>query len=232
MNKTKIEWTQFTWNPITGCSHGCWYCYAKKLYRRFPALGNPNFVPKFFPERLKELSKLKKPSLIFVCSVADLFAEWTAPEWREAVLAKMRWHPPHTYQLLTKSPEGIPKGANFGDNVWVGVTVSQESELKNIKVLAERYAGHKFVSFEPLLFSPQNAPGWPCLTGFPDMEWCIIGKLTGSKKIPLDQNAVSFLLREARGEKIPVFIKNNVNWKPKIQEFPQGMKKLEVVVNG
>ncbi len=213
MNLTKIEWTERSWNPITGCLHGCWYCYAKKMYRRFPALGNPNFTPKFFSKRLKELSKLKKPSKIFVCSTADLFADWTKPEWREKVLAEIKKYPQHTYQLLTKNPENINKKKQFGKNVWVGTTVTCQEETKNISEVKRVQCGIRFVSFEPLL-----GQIYADLSG---IDWIIIGKLTGSKKVFLQDHWVDGLIRQARYLNIPIFVKNNVNWHKKIQEFPK-----------
>lgn len=70
MNRTKIEWTDYSWNPIVGCDHGCWYCYAAKLAIRFPKNFPNGFKPTFYPERLKEPWKVKKPSKIFTCSVS------------------------------------------------------------------------------------------------------------------------------------------------------------------
>jgi hypothetical protein len=82
MNRTKIEWTDFSWNPIVGCKHGCWYCYAKKLCQRFKKIFPNGFEPTFYHERLTEPWDYLKPSKIFVCSIADLFASWTPTAWR------------------------------------------------------------------------------------------------------------------------------------------------------
>jgi protein gp37 len=208
MNRTKIEWTDYTWNPITGCLHNCWYCYAKKMFTRF----HRSFEPTFHPERLNELEKLKKPSKIFVCSVADLFAEWTKSEWVLQVLMEMKKYPQHIYQLLTKQPQNIAKEINFGDNVWIGTTVTKQTECVNIEEILQVQSGVRFVSFEPLL-EEINCD----LEG---LDWIIVGKLTGSKKIPLQKEWVEKLIKQARELKTPIFIKNNVNWVEKIQEFP------------
>ena len=208
-NSTKIEWTNRVWNPITGCLHNCWYCYAKKLFTRF----HKSFKPTFYPERLEELKKLKKPAKVFVCSVSDLFALWTKPEWRDAVLKEIQ-KPEYnhlTFQLLTKNPENIklePK-----ENIWVGATITQYKDLDKIWELTTHYKGHKFLSFEPLLelVSPHTLEG---------IEWIIIGKLTGSKKIKLNLDWVKYLIGRARELKIPIFLKNNLKWPIKIQEFP------------
>lgn len=216
MNRTKIEWTDWSWNPITGCKHGCWYCYARRLVQRFPKAFPNGFEPTFHPERLGEPAKLKKPSMIFVCSISDLFAPWTKGKWREAVLRAIRECPvKHTFQLLTKNPERIDKNYEFPDNVWVGTTVtSQEEANRNIPEIKKVKAKVKFVSFEPLLEEiAQNLKG---------IDWAIIGKLTGSKRIKLSPAWVVTTKALARAWSIPVFLKNNLNWSEKIQEFPDG----------
>jgi len=220
MNRTKstIGWCDLSWNPIVGCKHGCWYCYARKLTQRFKKIFPNGFEPTFHPERLKEPWELKKPSKIFVCSIADLFAPWTPISWRLAVFNSIYDCPiKHTFQLLTKNPENIPKaGLPEPDNIWVGTTVTNENnDWKNIAEIKKVKAKVRFVSFEPLL---GLLPSDICLDG---LQWVIIGKLTGSKRIKLDFYWVWRILNEARGHNIPVFIKNNVGWPEKIQEFPQ-----------
>jgi len=211
VNRTRIEWTCYSWNPITGCLHGCWYCYARKLAQRFPKVFPHGFEPTFYPERLKEPWEVKKPSKIFVCSIADLFAPWTPVEWRDQVLNSIFNCPiKHTFQLLTKNPENIPP-IEFPENVWLGATVSTQEEDWRIDALT-KVDGYRFISFEPLLGPIHN------LTL--DVDWIIIGKLTGSKRVKLQSWWVQDLLDAARNWEIPVFIKNNVHWPVKIQEFP------------
>ena len=221
MNRTKIEWTDYSWNPIVGCKHGCWYCYAKKLTQRFRKIFPNGFEPTFHSERLREPELSSKPSKIFVCSIADLFASWTPKEWRDDVLAEI-WacEVSHTFQLLTKNPENIEKWLQFPDNVWIGTTVTNENDdWKNIAEIKKVNAKIRFASFEPLLGSlPDNI----CLEG---LQWVIIGKLTGSKRVKLDNYWVWHILNEARRHSIPVFIKNNVGWPEKIQEFPNAREK-------
>lgn len=210
MNKTKIEWTDYSWNPITGCKHGCWYCYAKKLFTRF----HRSFKPTFHPERLEEPLYVEKPSKIFVCSVADLFAEWTPVDWTQEVLDVIDDCDWHIFQLLTKNPERIGN-YEFPDNVWVGTTITNQSEIKNIEEIKKVKAKVKFVSFEPIL-GEINAD----LKG---IDWIIIGKLTGSRKIKLRRQWVDVIVNTTRALDIPIFMKNNL--KPDyegriIQEFP------------
>ena len=212
MNRTKIEWCDFTWNPITGCLHGCWYCYAKKLFTRF----HRSFEPTFYPERLDEPAKLKQPAKIFCCSVADIFADWTKTEWRNAVLSELPKYPQHIFQLLTKQPQNI--NMKPMENVWVGATITCEDEMENMYSLVNNYGGLKFLSFEPLL-----SPVFICLTdGYIDkIDWIIVGKLTGSKKVPLDKEAVRYIIRTAHEKGIPIFLKNNLGWNETIQEYPK-----------
>jgi protein gp37 len=218
MNKTKIEWTDYSWNPVTGCKHGCWYCYANKLFTRF----GRSFEPTFYPERLTELKKLKKPAKIFVCSVADLFAKWTPEEWRDAVLTEIS-KPEYnhlTFQLLTKNPGNIELEAK--ENIWIGTTITKQCELSSLTDLVKNYKGIKFVSFEPLLQEININH-----RSFFKIDWVIVGKLTGSKKIKLDKRWVEIIIKDCRHHNKPIFLKNNLNWHMKIQEYPYPLKLLE-----
>lgn len=220
MNRTKIEWTDYSWNPITGCKHGCWYCYAKKLTQRFKKIFPYGFEPTFYPERLKEPWECKKPSKIFVCSIADLFAPWTPKAWRNAVLQSVAQCPiPHIFQLLTKNPERCLEYA-FKENVWVGTTVTNENEdWRNIEEIKKIDASVRFVSFEPLLGQ------FPHDISLKGLQWIIIGKLTGSKRIKIQDKWVNDIFKQARQLGIPVFMKNNLIHDYKglywMQEFPE-----------
>lgn len=211
-NPTKIEWTNRVWNPVTGCLHGCWYCYAKRMFHRF----NRSFEPTFYPDRFYGGSKLKEGTKIFVCSVADLFADWTPEEWRGIVLCEIR-KPEYdhlTFQLLTKNPENIRLRAK--DNIWVGATITRQSEMQKAYDLVDNYQGPKFLSFEPILERIDIAP-IKCINA---IDWIIVGKLTGSRKVELDLDWINLLIYETDMAHIPLFIKNNINWHVKIQEFP------------
>jgi protein gp37 len=219
MNKTKIEWTDYSWNPVTGCKHGCWYCYANKLFTRF----HKSFEPCFYRERLKEPYELKKPAKIFVCSVADLFAPWTPREWWGEVFDSILWCPiKHTFQMLTKNPELInPKGMSpkYPENWWFGTTVTTENgDVRNIEAI-KKVDGNRFVSFEPLL-GLIDFHRDICLEG---IQWVIIGKLTGSKRVTLIWDWVWKIIEECLRHDIPIFMKNNLGYPEPIQEFPEGM---------
>ena len=220
MNRTKIEWTDFTWNPITGCKHGCWYCYAKKLTVRFKKIFPNGFEPTFYSSRLKEPWEYKKHSKIFVCSIADLFATWTPIEWRMRVMDSMLWCPiKHQFQMLTKNPENIPKADQFEypDNFWFGTTVTGENgDEKNIDEIKKVDAGVKFVSFEPLLGSIDLENH--SLEG---IDWVIIGKLTGSKRVKLNFEWLADIVDQTADLQIPLFMKNNLGYERLTQQFPK-----------
>lgn len=153
MNKTKIEWCDSTWNPVTGCMHGCEYCYARRIAERFGKKvpdysgypgshggihmvenkfdSNPYpflFEPTFHANRLSEPQR-KKPQTIFVCSMADLFGEWVPDKWIEEVFAACERAPQHRYLFLTKNPERYAQLDRLAilphrDNFWYGSTIT------------------------------------------------------------------------------------------------------------
>ncbi|MGD0535863.1 MAG: DUF5131 family protein [Methanoregula sp.] len=153
MQKSKIEWTDATYNPVTGCLHGCPYCYARKIAERFH--GPAGFIPAFHPERLQDPGKMKKPQTIFVCSMADLFGEWAPDSWIDMVFAEIQKAKQHTYIFLTKNPSRYQKipGTYLSQNTWWGTTVTGVNDIDRIHELQclPGYA-NKFVSFEPLLW--------------------------------------------------------------------------------
>jgi protein gp37 len=109
MNRTKIEWTDYTWNPITGCLHGCEYCYARKIAARFKKVFPNGFEPTFHQERLRDPFDVKKPSKIFTVSMGDMFGEWVHGKWITQVFDVMGACNWHTFLVLTKNPKGIRK---------------------------------------------------------------------------------------------------------------------------
>lgn len=210
MNKTKIEWTDYTFNPITGCLRGCLWCYAERLYKRF----GRSFMPQFHPKRLNEPLKISTPLLIFLCSVADFFASWTEEIWRQEVYKIIEKCPQHIFQVLTQDPQNIIR-ADLPSNLWVGTTVRNQKETKRISDLRNAQSSVKFVSFEPIL-EEINAD-------LKKIQWIIIGAMTGPlrNKYKPEKRWIEKLIKQAEAEDIPVFIKNNINWKEKIQEFPK-----------
>jgi protein gp37 len=165
MNKTKIEWTDWTWNPVTGCKHGCSYCYARRIAMRF----TKHFKPTFYEERLIQPYRRNKSSKIFVCSMADLFGDWVPKAWIWQILDVVRMCDWHTFQFLTKNPKRYDE-FNFPGNCWLGVTIDYPNQ-KKIDLLNKKKFHYKFISFEPILDDMSSLD----LSG---IDLCIIGRDT------------------------------------------------------
>ena len=217
MNRTKIEWTDYTWNPVTGCLHGCPYCYGRKIANRFKSIFPNGYEPTFHPERLEEPYRLKKPSKIFVCSMGDLFGNWVPAKWIEAVIKVAEDNPQHIFQFLTKNPARY-REFRFPKNCWLGTTVtSYEDQDRIFDLLRYEENGRtlNFVSFEPLL-GPVYISGWI----WAHIDWIIVGAQTNPYKPPKPEWVKSIII-EARLHGKPVFLKDNLRWPEKIQEFPE-----------
>jgi protein gp37 len=153
MNKTKIEWCDYTWNPVVGCRHNCRYCYARRLNDRFKFIPYWN-EPEFFIERLTQPDRLRKHSRIFVVSMGDLWGDWVKQEWISLVMDVVERNKRHTFMFLTKNPVGYYRMEGVPDNAWLGVTVTGNTDIKRIKLMRGIPYPHKaFVSVEPLLGS-------------------------------------------------------------------------------
>lgn len=236
MNKTEIEWCDYTWNPIKGiCPVGCWYCYARKIYRRFRIIKNPGipglstneleaFGDKWTRGRghwIKDGAGPKKPSRIFVCSTFELFHPMTK-RWKDDIFTVIKSHPEHTFIILTKLPQNIDRP--MPDNVWLGTSITRKSEMApRIRNLYRARARTRFISIEPMLedLSGFNFQGW--LEGRTD--WLIVGRLTGhGKEHDPKLEWLEEIVRYSRALDIPLFMKNNLAdiWPGKlIQEFPK-----------
>ena len=215
MNKTKIEWTDYTWNPIKGiCPVGCWYCYAQKYYKRFhldkELRGDEN-------EIVAPLD-LKTPSRIFVCSTMELFHPKIEKHWRDTIFEAIRICSEHTFQILTKLPQNIDRP--MPDNVWLGVSVTKNEEEWKIDDLLHWGGQIRFLSVEPMLDDCRDI-----IHSFDDIEWLIIGQLTGhGKKYSPQKEWINYLVDEAQLSDLPIFMKDNLKeiWgEPLIQEFPK-----------
>lgn len=159
MNETRIEWTDLTWNPASGCkvvSEGCRYCYAKTLAenkRGTPAFPN-GFDLTIRRHKLREPYGIKKPSLIFVNSMSDLFWEEIPSSYREEIIDVIRSTPQHQYQVLTKRPEAMAawfETREVPKNMWCGTTVESSRVLGRVDHLRRVPAAIRFISAEPLI---------------------------------------------------------------------------------
>jgi protein gp37 len=184
MAKTKIEWTESTWNPITGCtkiSSGCKNCYAEVMTRRLQAMGQEKYINGFnltlHPETLNEPYTWKKPRVIFVNSMSDLFHKDTPIPYIKNVFRVMKENPHHVFQILTKRADLLLYYDKEGylewtHNIWMGVTVEDNTVTNRIDLLSQTGARIKFLSCEPLL------------TALPEMnlksiDWVIVGGESG-----------------------------------------------------
>ncbi len=198
MNKTKIEWTDMSWNPVTGCKHDCDYCYARAISKRFKR----SFEPEFHEKRIRQPLKEDKPKKIFVCSMADLFGEWVPDEWIERVLHICKLSNQHTFQFLTKNPTRL-LDFEFPRNCWIGCTATNQEMYNSAKmVLKEFYHNISFLSCEPLLSRIE-------LDWNPD--WLIIGACSNPKPIQPDTSWVRDMINIAQSNKIPLFLKPNLS---------------------
>ena len=161
MKTTKIEWTDKTWNPITGCtkkSAGCAHCYAEVMARRLQAMHldkyRNGFALTLHEEALMEPLQWKKPHNIFVCSMSDLFHEEVPFEFVDRIMKTISQTPQHRYQILTKRSEQMVeyfKTRLIPQNVWLGVTVECQNSKNRIDDLRGLDAKVKFLSCEPLI---------------------------------------------------------------------------------
>ncbi|MBN1386355.1 DUF5131 family protein [Candidatus Woesearchaeota archaeon] len=219
-NSDKIDWTDATINPVVGCTHGCTYCYARRMaMRRRPWCQLCyKFVPHAHLERLDKLKPTQKPKKIFIDSMYDWNCKDNDPKWTEAILAKIRECSQHTFQILSKYPQGY-KDYDFPVNVWIGTSIDTQGRANFVLApLKEAEASVKFVSFEPLL-EEVNVD----LSG---LQWIIIGANSnrGAERPPREW--ADKLIAQAREKGIPVWVKDNYNYPERIKEFP----KAEVTV--
>lgn len=233
MNKTKIEWTDYSWNPITGCTRGCKYCYARKMAIRLRGRAgydreNP-FQPTYHENRLNEPLETRKPSMIFTCSMGDFFGPEVPDLWRESIYDIMEKTPWHIYQILTKRKVIEPIHRNsFPRNMWVGVSIDGTSNYWKTPLIAllNSSATRKFISFEPILGNhiPDDLIG---------IDWAIIGAETGVGAKPPNETIVRNVVESLSEAHIPIFVKDNVRkhfidltdrWWVKKEEFPTRAK--------
>lgn len=209
-SKSSIEWTESTWNPVTGCtkiSSGCQHCYAEKMAIRLKAMGQPNYVNGFkitMHEQMLELPLTwKKPQIIFVNSMSDLFHEDISMEFILKVFDTMQKAHWHTFQILTKRAERLEELSSllpWANNIWMGVTVESSQYLSRIDNLRNTGAKTRFISFEPLISSITDLN----LTG---IDWAIVGGESGPGARPLKEEWVLEIREKCFEHDVPFFFK-------------------------
>jgi len=215
MKRTKIEWTEATWNPSIGCtkvSDGCAHCYAEVMAKRLQAMGNKDyedgFAFKILPKRLNEPKKIIKPTRFFVNSMSDLFHDKMPYDYLDKIFDVISLTPQHTYQILTKreknmfnyfSKRSVPK------NVWLGVTVENEKYKHRIDFLKLIDASIRFVSFEPLI-------GPIGKLDLSDIHWCIVGGESGPKARQIKEEWIIEIFNQCKEQTVSFFFKQWGTW--------------------
>lgn len=209
-NKSYIEWTEMTWNPVTGCtkvSQGCKHCYAERMAKRLTAMGAERYRNGFSVTLHPDLVDIPRgwrlPRVVFVNSMSDLFHDDIPLAYIQRVFATMRDCPRHTFQVLTKRSERLAELARYlpwPENVWMGVSVEDARVLHRVADLQSVPAKVRFLSLEPLIGPLESLP----LDG---IHWVIVGGESGPQARPMRKVWVKDILRQCRAAKVPFFFK-------------------------
>jgi protein gp37 len=209
-NQSSIEWTESTWNPLTGCtkiSPGCKHCYAERMAKRLQAMGQPNYANGFKLTLHEHVLRLpltwKKPQMIFVNSMSDLFHQDVPVEFVHKVFSVMREASWHTFQVLTKRSERLlelSQEIDWPRNVWMGVSVENRDYTFRIDHLRQTDAQIKFLSLEPLLGPLVDLK----LSG---IDWVIVGGESGPRARPIQEQWVLSIRDQCLANGIPFFFK-------------------------
>jgi protein gp37 len=216
---TTIEWTDETWNPVTGCvkvSPGCKHCYAETFAERFRGTVMPNgklhafhdgFDPRLRPERLAQPLTWKTPKMVFVNSMSDLFGDFVPDDYLNRVFEVMRATPQHTYQVLTKRADRMTRwtqGRRWlakASNIWLGVSVEDRKYgVPRVDQLRDAGAAVRFLSVEPLLenVSPLDLHS---------IDWVIVGGESGHYARPMDADWVRAVRDDCERQNVAFFFK-------------------------
>lgn len=238
---SNIEWTDATWNPVIGCtpvSPGCLNCYAATMARRLEAMGRPEYAPRddiriaevrggravftgevrCLPDRLSDPLHWKKPRMIFVNSMSDLFHEAVPLEFIQSVFRVMNSCPQHTFQVLTKRPERareISDKVTWTPNVWLGTSVESDEQHARAWELLKCPAALRFLSLEPLI-GPVDLDKWELLckawsekkpTIGRYIDWVIVGGESGPHARPCNVEWIRSVVRQCENAGVPCFVK-------------------------
>lgn len=210
------EWWDRPWNPVTGCQHGCRYCWARSLSRRFGRTRKARrFAYEFHAKRLLLPETWRKPSRLFVVNMGDLFGEWVPQRAIERVFRAAAGTPRHAYLYLTKNPLRMAAIAlqRWGlsdiarpDNWWFGASATNKSEFDGRHGALMGYAVNPWISVEPML--------GPIRLGLQRPRWVVIGAQTGPGAKPIPQEWYLQLAKDCAYAGVPVFVKDSVPWLP------------------
>lgn len=205
-----IEWTEATWNPVTGCnkiSPGCKHCYAERMAKRLRAMRQPNYKNGFAltlqPQMLEMPLTWRRPQTIFVNSMSDLFHEYVPLDYIQRVFDVMRRAHWHRFQVLTKRAERLGElsgSLSWPENVWMGVSVESEDYIDRIDHLRETPAAIKFLSLEPLLGPLPEL-------NLKSIDWVIVGGESGPGARPMEPSWALNIRDQCAASGIPFFFK-------------------------
>jgi len=208
--KSSIEWTESTWNPVTGCtkiSPGCMNCYAERMARRLQAMGQPNYARGFevtLHEHVLDLPlKWKSSRVVFVNSMSDLFHEDVSTDFILRVFDVMVRADWHVFQVLTKRSEEMVQlnlELPWASNIWMGVSVETQEYIHRIDDLRRTGAAVKFLSLEPLLGPLPDLD-------FSGIDWVIVGGESGPRARPMDKAWVTDIRDQCQRANVPFFFK-------------------------
>jgi protein gp37 len=205
-----IEWTEATWNPVTGCnkiSPGCKFCYAERMAYRLQAMGQERYRNAFEvtlqPDALEVPLRWRAPRVIFVNSMSDLFHKDVPPEYIKQVFAVMQQAPQHTFQVLTKRPERVAELGSelpWPTNVWMGTSIESIDYVWRVRALKDVPAKTRFLSVEPLLGPIPRLP----LKG---IHWVIVGGESGPGARPMKVEWARQIRDQCIAKGVPFFFK-------------------------
>jgi protein gp37 len=209
-DNSSIEWTEATWNPVTGCdkiSHGCKFCYAERMAMRLQAMGQRNYRNGFEvtlqPQAVELPLTWKRPRTIFVNSMSDLFHKDIPVEFIQSVFSTMNRAHWHQFQVLTKRAERVAELDNelpWAPNIWQGASVESHAYVHRVDLLRETHAHVKFLSLEPLLGPLHNL-------NLKGIHWAIVGGESGPGARPMEESWVLDIRDQCLDAGVPFFFK-------------------------
>ena len=212
MAQSSIEWTELTWNPVTGCtkvSQGCKFCYAEVMAKRLKAMGvekyKDGFKVRTHPDTLEEPYKWKKSRVVFVNSMSDLFHPEVPVEFIQDVFRVMNENPRHVFQILTKRTELLLEYdksglLEWGENIWMGTSVEDNRVKDRIDKLSKTNVKTKFLSCEPLIGPLTDM-------NLSNIDWVIVGGESGYNPRPMEPEWVIDIKEQCEAANVPFFFK-------------------------